>query len=147
MATEGIEVPYIVVVNTNKYAGNFERDMTGFCTGAYGDCTVGDDMAELFEQDVSQELRDEFEDALMQVPDERGCSRPCTIWNSKGNSGYNDVAMYFENRPSVAMVNLIKERAVEFSKRGGYNGKMIIHSVSLIQRKTTVVDTILMELL
>ena len=146
MSTEALEAPYIVVVNTNMYAGNFERDLTAYCTGEVGECEVGDDKAELFREEVTSEQAMWFEDALLQVADDRGTQRPCSMWDSKGNSGYKDVAMFFHGKPTKEMLELIRDRAIEFANEG-YRGKMKISSVSLIERVVTTKDTILMELL
>jgi len=71
---------YILILDTDKYAGNFERDLTAYATGHVGECEVGDDQAELFnEAGVSQEIIDELEDKILSIPDEHGCSRPCEI--------------------------------------------------------------------
>jgi len=147
MANENANVPYIVVVDTNMYSGNFEREMTAYCTGTYGECEVGDDKAELFREEVPEELQALFEDALAHPADERGCRRPCSIWRSEGKKSYEEVAMFFDCEPTPVMLDLIKQRAVEFSKEGGYNGKMIIYSVKLIKRKRTTVDTVLSTLI
>jgi len=146
MANTNVDVPYIVVVSTNMYAGSFERDMTAYCTGSYGECGVGDDQAELFREETSEEIQALFEDALSQQPDDRGCHRPCSIWNLGKNTGYNDVAMFFDCEVTQQMLEAIKDRAVEFSKEGRYNGKMQIKSVTLIGRTVTTVDTILSTL-
>lgn len=147
MANENVSVPYIVLVDTNMYSGNFEREMTAYCTGTIGECEVGDRQARLFQEEVAEELQAEFEDALAHPADERGCRRPCSIWRSEGKSSYEEVAMFFDCKPTQSMLDLIKQRAVEFSKEGGYNGKMIIHSVKLIKRKRTTVDTVLATLI
>jgi len=33
---------YIFIVDTEKYAGDFERQLTAYCTGQVGDCGVGE---------------------------------------------------------------------------------------------------------
>lgn len=36
---------YILVADTNQYAGNFERELCAYITGQYGECSVGADIA------------------------------------------------------------------------------------------------------
>jgi len=38
------------IIDTNEYAGNFEREMCAYCTGQIGDCGVGEEEAEKFEK-------------------------------------------------------------------------------------------------
>jgi len=73
---------YIFVIDTDQYAGNFEREMTAYMTGQYGDCGVG---AELISEIESAGLSaDYFEDLIDTRPDEHGCYRPCKIWQTPG---------------------------------------------------------------
>lgn len=37
---------YQLLVKTNCYAGNFERELCAFMTGQVGDCEVGDEFVE-----------------------------------------------------------------------------------------------------
>lgn len=37
---------YMVVIDADKYVGNFEREMTAYCVGAIGKCEVGEEYAE-----------------------------------------------------------------------------------------------------
>jgi hypothetical protein len=76
---------YILCLDTDKYAGNFERDATAYSTGIIGECEVGDDQAELFKvAGIPQDIVDELEGKIIAVPDEHGCSRPCEIQPTPG---------------------------------------------------------------
>jgi len=45
----GIIIPKCsIIVDTESYSGNFERELTAYCTGAVGDCGVGSDMSDEF---------------------------------------------------------------------------------------------------
>jgi hypothetical protein len=70
---------YIFVIDTNEYAGNFEREMTAYLTGRIGECEVGREMAEIFRKDLKDEDEELFEN-VTSVPDDNGCHRPATIW-------------------------------------------------------------------
>lgn len=75
---------YIFVVDTDAYAGNFEREMTAFVTGVIGDCGRGQEEADLFAKAVSEEVQDSFQNLMAQVPDDHGCCRPTSIYETPG---------------------------------------------------------------
>jgi hypothetical protein len=93
---EGAEDRYILVIDTDKYAGNFEREMVAFMTGCVGDCGVGDKQAERFDAEVPSPPFDQ--DVIAHEPDEHGCCRPASIWvspyywNNAGNHYPNQTA-------------------------------------------------------
>lgn len=73
---------YYFVIDTDKYAGNFEREMTAFITGCVGDCGVGANLTKKITEDG---IAPDFFDTLIgSEPDEHGCSRPCRIWDTPG---------------------------------------------------------------
>jgi hypothetical protein len=73
---------FYFVIDTDEYAGNFEREMTAFITGCIGECEVGSELTEELEEDG---LSSDFFDCLItQEPDENGCHRPCKIWDTPG---------------------------------------------------------------
>jgi len=78
---------WIFIIDTDKYAGNFERDMCAYVTGCIGDCCVGDDFAELFRKEMNVGKNDDspFLDIVELVSDDdNGCRRPTSIWKTKG---------------------------------------------------------------
>jgi hypothetical protein len=135
----------IFVVHTDSYSGNFEREMCAFLTGQIGDCGVGDDMANLFEEELGEDLKEAFAEIIKQVADEDhgDCFRPCVIWPTpgRGNDGmgqhfdltpeyatkryypaYESVAIFFKKQPSQEMIELMKSRAQLYAKEE-YNRK------------------------
>lgn len=84
---------YILCLDTDQYAGNFERPTTAYATGKLGDCNVGAKEADLFETETNamvdegtldEDVLNEIDDKILQVPDERGCYRPCAIQVTPG---------------------------------------------------------------
>lgn len=67
------------IIDTNRYAGNFEREMCAFMTGMIGDCEVGYEYAERFLEDYDHEL-----DFVTDKADESGCYRPVQIYPTPG---------------------------------------------------------------
>jgi hypothetical protein len=91
---------YIFVVDTEQYAGNFERAMCAYITGQVGQCTVGEECATTFEEEVDLD-ENLFDLMVEQVPDEHGCHRPCSIYPTPGwfNNGLGQ--HYREGVPGV----------------------------------------------
>ena len=81
---------YMVIIDTDKYAGNFERDMCAFITGEIGDCGVGDEYQTMALKELDPEAKRWFEYNIGSVTDEHGCSRPVEIYETSGwfNDGY-----------------------------------------------------------
>ena len=73
---------YIFVIDTNKHAGNFERQMCAYITGQIGDCKVGEEMANLAKKELSKEQYDLFNDIITNISDDHGFYSPCSIWLS-----------------------------------------------------------------
>lgn len=106
---------YGFVIDTNEYAGNFEREMCAHVTGRMGECEVGgefidDSITELFEN-------------VIDVEDE-GCARPCSIFKNKENSSYESVIIYFNSKPKEEQISLMKEKAYTFNEARKTVGNM-----------------------
>ncbi len=89
---ELISEGFIVIVETNQYAGRFERELTAYCTGVVGECEVGREMSNLFYRDHNICDDDDIPDPLCadekslfygfmgDRQDDHGVWRPCSIW-------------------------------------------------------------------
>lgn len=67
------------IIDTDKYSGNFEREMCAYLTGQIGDCGVGAEYRELFFKEESINF-----DNVINQPDDNGCYRPCYIESTPG---------------------------------------------------------------
>jgi hypothetical protein len=127
----------IFVIDTDSYAGNFEREMTAYMTGRIGDCEVGDDNAKIFYEELGlhepgnwdwnevsryEDLKNPF-DFIVDEPDDHGTLRPTSIYPSnyvKDAQGtwpqYNSVAIYMERVPSEEERKILIERAAKFAE-------------------------------
>ncbi len=74
---------YIFIIDTDMYAGNFERELTAYCTGVIGDCGVGQERAKLFVKECPEQ-ENEMAELVEQVADEHGCYRPTKIQPTPG---------------------------------------------------------------
>lgn len=109
---------YVLLINTNSYAGNFEREMTAYCTGVIGECEVGEEEIENFNNQIANHFNiseDFFENVLEQRPDEDGCYRPCQMEKDKYGE-YNSVGINFYQKPTEKEIEIIKYAANEFCK-------------------------------
>jgi len=104
---------YSFIVDTDSYAGNFEREMTAYVTGVVGDCGVGSQEAVLFWEDNPDIV---LYDKMYQKSDDN-CDRPCAMENNPTalNYNYNSVAMYFLTDPREYL-DMLKERSLEYAK-------------------------------
>lgn len=82
--------PFLFVIDTTDYAGNFERELCGYITGHVGDCEVGADEAEIFYKEVPTVDDELFENVISQPTGDNPCNRPCEICPTPG--WYNDGA-------------------------------------------------------
>lgn len=122
---------YIFIIDTEDYAGNFERDLCAWMTGMTGECGVG----KTFARDVPVTVSSLFEDILDHRPDDHGIRRPCSIWptpgwvqDGNGNEyririgskkktypAHMSVAIFFDQRPTTMMRRVLLERARTFN--------------------------------
>ncbi|MBI5355578.1 MAG: hypothetical protein HZB68_03940 [Candidatus Aenigmarchaeota archaeon] len=128
---------YIFVIDTDSYAGSFEREMCAYVTGQIGDCEVGAEFAELAEKEIP-EMVEKFWSIVEKFPDENGCYMPVEIWPNLryGNDGngnhallneenaekypypaFNSVAIHFNELPDAEMIITMKARSSDFGKR------------------------------
>ena len=75
---------FAFVIDTDQYAGNFEREMCAFITGLVGECGKGEDEANLAFKQLPKFAKDWFIDHVSSEPDDHGCNRPVTIWPTPG---------------------------------------------------------------
>ena len=152
---------YLFVIDTDVYAGNFERYMCAYVTGQIGECGVGEENAKLAKQEIPEAVA-QLEDLIENVPDENGCARPVSIFPNPryGNDGhgncalltdenkeqfswpaYCSVAIYFHSIPNHGLLEIMKERARNIATRGvglkGYEQKVGIEGFRLLEQRTT----------
>lgn len=100
-----------VQIKTNKYTGNFEREMTAYCTGKIGDCGVGkresDQYFTVYEKPIQR---------VSEVPDEHGVFRPVVI-----DSDANNLIIVFNDDYEIPSedIETIKSRAIEYGNKIG----------------------------
>lgn len=113
----------ILVIDTEQYAGNFEREMCAYITGRFGECGVGDDISEEYSSYIKHSSW--WTDHVVLESDD-GCYRPVSIyptigWFNNGLGGhYKDIpeneAIAIEAAVSF-MVNYNKSRIEKIRNR------------------------------
>ena len=119
----GQRAKFAVLISTNKYAGNFEREMCAHLTGHVGDCEVGQEY-------VEDEIETLFESVIGNEADDHGCYRPVALGCDIEGGTNQDVVIFFDKKPTQEHLDTIKERLPDF-----VNGQkdMIINGIELIE--------------
>lgn len=104
-----------IVVDTDSYAGNFERELCAYVTGQFGECSVGEDAVKLFSEQITHlEWWNKNIVKRSEGRHESPCKRPVTIyWNDK-RAGYYSVAIYVKKLPPEEVLIEFSERVKEF---------------------------------
>lgn len=84
LGSNEIKMKYYFVIDTDEYAGSFERQMCAYVTGQVGECGVGQKIANHARQKLSKHMLEIFDEFVMQEPDDHGCHRPCKIYPTPG---------------------------------------------------------------
>lgn len=100
---------YQLVVKTNSYAGNFERELCAFMTGVIGDCEVGKNL-------IEPEIRDRFEEKISGKNDDNGTFRPVAL--EEGNT--NNLVIFLEEPLDLEDLDFLDKRAKLFEKERPY---------------------------
>ena len=143
----------VFLMDTNSYAGNFEREMYAYI-GSQASDGIGEDEAEIVMLEIPENVS-LFELLVDDVVDENGYNSTFTIFpNSRyGNDGIgnqamltrenqnryhwpanNSVAIYFARLPETGLVELMKNRARDFVSRGIFKLKVGIEGFRLLEQ-------------
>lgn len=107
-----IKEGYVFEIQTNEYAGNFEREMCAYCTGEIG---IDDDTGKEY---IPKNIPIDFKGIIKQCPDDNGTLRPCDVGGEKGHS----VLIFFDKKPSEKHIEYMKSQATNFAKFKRENG-------------------------
>lgn len=130
---------YRVEIDTNLYAGNFEREMTAYITAQH-DYHHGQEIAEK----VPESIKKLFEDVVFSKGDSDGHVAPCEAVPSP-DGGCNTVAIFFNRKPNKKMMKIIKERALEY-EGSTKDRKPTIKKIRVIESKTVEVELKVMQI-
>ena len=130
---------YIYIIDTDKFAGSFEREMCAFITGIIGECGKGSKAATAAQEELEEEDFQYIEEVILSLPDDHGCNRPVSAfpnprWYNIGGGeeyrydqrtpkekkvypAYMSVAIFFGVMPPIGLLELMEKRAHEFVSR------------------------------
>lgn len=115
------KAPFAFVIDTNQYAGNFERELCAYITGRIGDCQVGEVNAAKFQSEVGEPFENVVDEA-----DDHGCRRPVSIFPTPG--WFNDgMGGHYEEGVDLDKVTL------------KYRGKLVTEAQKQIDRVSAVI--------
>lgn len=120
--------PFVFVIDTDSYSGNFEREMCAYITGQIGECEVGKEQAQVSKKELLKDHHQWFESYVAQVSD-NGCYRPCDVWDTQG------VAIFFSEKPTAEIIELMKTRARSYKW-----GPMKVRGFRLIERRVVTTE-------
>lgn len=100
---------YQVLVKTNSYAGNFERELCAFMTGHIGECEVGSEL-------VNPDVKAKFENFIRTMPDDHACYRPVAL----DDDDANNMIIFLEGPLTAEQMNLLERRAHLFETTRPY---------------------------
>ena len=126
---------YKIIIDTENHAGNFEREICAYITGQFGECHVGEDIAEMSEENIKH--FDWFKEHVLhkQDEDDEYMHRPASVSPTPGfyNNGrggifrnedesggtrkcpaYLSVEIYLNEYPPENVLNEFIDRAKVF---------------------------------
>lgn len=125
-----------IVIDTEEYSGNFERDLVAFITGQVGECNVGRKNADRAQDDLSPEIYHWFDEHVVQTADDHGVLRPASIaptpgWSNNGDGNetklkpgekmkypaYMSVEFVLDDWPTFDVMEVILDRVKFFCDR------------------------------
>lgn len=127
---------YYLIINTDSYSGNFERELCAHLTGAIGECEVGNNLVDdnihaMFEPYIGEGFTD-------------GCWRPVQIYtdDETDNGKYQSVMISLEEPLSDYLIEVIKERLLTFNdvarEASSYHKDVQIHGIKLLTEEITI---------
>lgn len=115
MAVYTYDSPFLMVVHTDSYTGNFEREFCAYVTGVIGECCKGQALANEYREDEGEDYYD-FWDSLDQPADDSGCQRPVSIYMD-GTTSCNSLVIFFHDDPTMREGGDIRELEIDIIKR------------------------------
>lgn len=117
------DVPFEFVIDTDSYAGNFERELCAYVTGFWDGWTHGGDQAEVFRKEVGD--INPFEgyviSAVTEDDDQPIRAHQClefTPRKYKVKDTMSSVGIFLEKELTPELIAFIKARAYRFARIG-----------------------------
>jgi len=123
---------YILLLDTDQYAGNFERELTAWLTGTIGECGIGGLQAAQAITELPVADRKWFEAHVISRTHSDGCSRPTSIWTDPEGK-YNSVAIFMDEDPPAQILSGMSVRAKSFPSNKFFTGTPKVLGMRLLR--------------
>lgn len=111
------------VIDTDRYSGNFERQMCAYITGQIGECGVGDEIAKHANKELEalggKDLASDFESLIISEPDEHGCWRPAKIYPTEGWHN-NGMGFHYRDGEEEEAIEEFRKSCKEYGDKQHY---------------------------
>jgi len=142
MSEPHVHIEYKLVIETDQYAGNFEREMCAYMTGRIGDCEVGGEQAKVAKEDLPEKVWEWCDQCIERKPDDHGCYRPVKMCDMDTTA----LEIYMEELPPPEIFQLFKFRAVAFGLSQGDEDpstgkvKITVTNARMVKMTTTYLE-------
>jgi len=99
---------YTFVIDTEQYAGNFERQMCAYVTGQIGACGVGDEEAKQYKTETHKQPLSFIEERV-DDNDDSPCMRPVKIYPTPGWFNHGMGGHFKEGQEAKALIDYRKQ--------------------------------------
>jgi len=131
------EIKYRVLISTNTFATNFEKELCAFVTGQIGECEAG--INRRFYQ--SAEVREEFEKRMERRLCDDGNWGPVQTCPTDANA----FELFFKEKPTQEMISHIHEACNEFAdekkEKNPMTVRISIESIKVIKEVNVYEET------
>ncbi len=114
------DVPYLFIIDTDSYSGNFERELCAYVTGHWDQDTHGRSQAEKFTEEEGEP--NPFEDYIECCSDEYGRLTPQCLEATPKElhvaNHYSSVGVFFNKKPTPELISILKRRSYKFAEQG-----------------------------
>jgi hypothetical protein len=112
----GSSPTFVLVIDTNQYSGNFEREMAAYCCGAYDGIHGNGSLIKFLEDKRLSGILSGIDDAVTLLPHCKYGNVSSSIWhNPNRNNSYESVAIFFDRIPTLEEMTIVKGRANNFA--------------------------------
>lgn len=131
------ETKYRVVISTNTFAANFDKEACAFMTGQIGQCKIGIDR-QFWQPAATRTL---FENAM----ERRLCVDD--VWRPVGPNpnDANSFELFFKEKPTNEMLNIIVEGFNEFAdekkEKNPMTNKIVLEKIVVV-RETSIYEEV-----
>lgn len=121
---------HVVVIKTDAYAGNFERELGAYLTGHVGECEVGSEY-------VDEQTQELFDDYIADKADDHGVFRPVGLGCDIPKYSANDVVIYLQKPLTdvqiAALLDKTKSFVTKYTSMESWNNPFEILGVDLVE--------------